>query len=131
VNTLGSAAAATLQFPIWTWGSNISKVKQAKLQKHQAEVELSAAQRTLLANLRSFYDEAQAARDELELLRQSAQLASESLRLTNLRYQSGEATVLEVVDAQNTLTLNSNAYNDGQVRFRVAVANIQTLTGKF
>jgi outer membrane protein TolC len=131
VNNLGSSAAATLQFPIWTWGSNISKVKQAKLQKHQAEVELSAAQRTLLADLRSFYDEAQAARDELELLRQSAQLASESLRLTNLRYQSGEATVLEVVDAQNTLTLTSNAYNDGQVRFRVAVANLQTLTGKF
>jgi tetratricopeptide (TPR) repeat protein len=70
-------------------------------------------------------------RDELELLRQSTQLASESLRLTNLRYQSGEATVLEVVDAQNTLTLTSNAYNDEQVRFRVAVANLQTLTGKF
>ena len=131
VNTLGSAAAVTLQFPIWTWGANFSKVKQANLQKHQAAVELSATQRTLLADLRSFYDEAQAARDELELLRQSTQLATESLRLTNLRYQSGEATVLEVVDAQNTLTLASNAYNDGQVRFRVAVANIQTLTGKF
>jgi outer membrane protein TolC len=131
VNTLGSAAAATLQFPIWSWGANLSKVKQANLQKHQAAVELSAAQRTLLANLRSFYNEAQAARDELDLLRQSAQLAAESLRLTNLRYQAGEATVLEVVDAQNTLTLSSNAYNDGQVRLRVALANIQTLTGKF
>jgi outer membrane protein TolC len=131
LNNLGSSAAATLQLPIWSWGANYSKVKQANLQKKQAVVELSAAQRTLLANLHNFYNEAEAARSELELLSHSAQLASESLRLTSLRYQSGEATVLEVVDAQNTLTAASNAYDDGQVRFRVALANIQTLTGKF
>jgi hypothetical protein len=39
--------------------------------------------------------------------------------------------VLEVVDAQNTLTSAANASDDGQVRLRVAVANLQTLTGKF
>ncbi len=48
-----------------------------------------------------------------------------------LRYQAGEAAVLEVVDAQNTLTLAQNALGDGQVRFRVTIANLQTLTGKF
>ena len=131
LNNLGSSAAATLQLPLWSWGANFSKVKQANLQKKQAAVELSAAQRTLLANLRSFYDEGRAARAELELLSQSVQLATDSLRLTTLRYQSGEATVLEVVDAQNTVTAASNAYDDGQVRFRVALANLQTLTGKF
>jgi outer membrane protein TolC len=130
-NNLGSSAAVTLQLPIWNWGANTAKLKQANLQKKQAVVELSAAQRTLLANIRSFYDEARAARDELDLLASSAQLAAESLRLTNLRYRGGEATVLEVVDAQNTLTSAANAYNDGQVRMRVAMANLQTLTGKF
>jgi len=39
--------------------------------------------------------------------------------------------VLEVVDAQNTMISASNAHDDGQVRYRVALANIQTLTGKF
>ena len=53
------------------------------------------------------------------------------MRLTTLRYQAGEATVLEVVDAQNTLTQARNAHDDGQARFRIAVANLQTLTGKF
>jgi outer membrane protein TolC len=37
--------------------------------------------------------------------------------------------VLEVVDAQNTLTQARNAYSDGVVRYRTAVANLQTLTG--
>jgi outer membrane protein len=131
VNTLGSAFAATLQLPLWSWGANLSKVKQANLLKKQATVELSAAQRTLMANLRLFYEEGQAARSELDLLSQSVQLASESLRLINLRYQGGESTVLEVVDAQNSLTLASHAYNDGLVRFHVAIANLQTLTGNF
>jgi outer membrane protein TolC len=104
-------------------------VKQAKLVRRQAQVELSAVQRQFLADLRSFYSEAQIARTELESLSSSADLAAESLRLTTLRYQGGEATVLEVVDAQNTLTQAQNAYDDGQVRFRLAMANLQTLTG--
>jgi outer membrane protein TolC len=37
--------------------------------------------------------------------------------------------VLEVVDAQNTLALSRNAYDDGQARYRAALANLQTLTG--
>jgi len=101
------------------------------LRRRLARVELSAAQRTLLADLRSFYGEAQTARAELESLARSAELAAESLRLTTLRYQGGEATVLEVVDAQNTLTMARNAYDDGQARFRLALANLQTLTGNF
>jgi outer membrane protein TolC len=48
-----------------------------------------------------------------------------------MRYQAGEATVLEVVDAQNTLTQSRNAYADGQWRYRQAIANLQTLTGNF
>jgi outer membrane protein TolC len=129
IRNLGYAATATLQLPIWNWGSNRSKVKQADLRREQARVELSFTQRQLLAKLRTLYDEAQTTRSELDSLGQSAELAAESLRLTTLRYQAGESTVLEVVDAQNTLTTSRNAFNDGQARFRVAMANLQTLTG--
>jgi outer membrane protein TolC len=128
---LGYSATATLQLPIWNWGAGRSKVKSAELQRDQAKRELSFAQRKQVADLKAFYGEAQTARSELESLRQSADLAAESQRLTTLRYQAGEATVLEVVDSQNTLTAAQNALGDGQTRYRVTVANLQTLTGKF
>ncbi len=128
---LGYGATANLQLPIWSWGAGASKIKQADLKRRQANVELSFAERRLLADLRSFYEETGTLRAQLELLSQTAELASDSLRLTTLRYQAGEATVLEVVDAQNTLTQARNAYDDGQVRFQVALANLQTLTGRF
>lgn len=131
VRNLGYSAVATLQIPIFSWGSDRSKLKQAELRRDQAHVELTHAQRQLLSNLRQFYSEAETARSEMESLASSAEIAAESMRLTTLRYQAGESTVLEVVDAQNTLTLARNAYDDGQSRYRVAVANLQTLTGTF
>jgi outer membrane protein TolC len=129
VHNLGYAATATLQLPIWNWGANRSKVKQANLRQQQANVELSATQRELIAKLRNLFAEAETARSHLDSLSRSAELAAESLHLTTLRYQAGESTVLEVVDAQNTLTQARNALNDGQSRYRIALANLQTLTG--
>lgn len=129
LNNLGSVAQATLTIPVWNWGANQSKLRQAELRQKQAQLELSFAQRQLMANLNSFYREAQIAQAQLDSLRKSMDLSAESLRLTNLRYQAGEATALEVVDAQTTLLQARNAYDDGLSRYRVAVASIQTLTG--
>jgi len=126
---LGYAVTATLNIPIWNWGATRSKIVQANLKRKQAQRELTMAQRKLQADMRELYAEAEAAHAELELLKSSADLAAESLRLTILRYQGGESTVLEVVDAQNTLTQARNAFSDGEVRARTAVANLQTLTG--
>ena len=70
---------------------------------------------------------------ESKKLERSAGLvyATESLRLNTLRYQAGEATILELVDAQTALIQARNAYDDGMVRYRLAIANLQTLTGNF
>src|SRR4029077_10239310 len=89
IRNLGYAATATLQLPIWNWGANRSKVKQADLRRQQARGELSLAQRQLRAKLQTLYNEAQTARSEMESLNQSAELAAESLRLTTMRYQAG------------------------------------------
>jgi outer membrane protein TolC len=129
VSNLGSSALGTLSLPIWNWGATQSRIKQAELRRAQAKRELSLAQRKLLAEIKSLYSEAETAMNELGGLSRSAELAEESLRLTTLRYKGGEATVLEVVDAQTTYAQSNAAYQDGAVRYRVALANLQTLTG--
>lgn len=128
---LGSVAQAQLTIPVWNWGTIRSKLKQAQLHLQQAKLDLSVTQRQLLGNLNAFFKEAQAARSQMDSLRHSEDLASESLKLTLLRYSAGEVSVLEVVDAQTTLVQARNAYDDGLVRYRVAVADLQTLTGNF
>ncbi|MGI8990796.1 MAG: TolC family protein [Bryobacteraceae bacterium] len=128
---LGYSAQVTLNIPVWNWGATKSKIKQASLRERQAQSDLGIAQRQLQANLASFYKEAQTALAQMDSLRSSSEIAAESLRLTILRYQAGEATALEVVDAQSTLSLARNAFDDGLVRYRVALADLQTLTGNF
>lgn len=129
VSNLGSSAAVTLNIPIWNWGATQSRVKQSELRRDQAKRELSLAQRKLLAELQSLYAEAETSASELAGLQRSAELAKESLRLTTLRYKDGESTVLEVVDAQTIAATSDAAFQDGALRYRVALANLQTLTG--
>ena len=129
VKNLGYSASVTIDIPVWDWLSTQHKVKQSEIRRDAVRVALTATQRRLIADLEEFYAEATAAHDQLASLDLSAQTAAESLRLTKLRYTGGEATVLEVVDAQNALTLAENAREDGAVRYQIALANLQTLTG--
>jgi len=128
---LGYFITVNLTVPVWDWGGLRSKLHQSEARQHQAEVTLTQAQRQVMSSLYSMYNEAVAAKAGVDNLQHVADLAAESLRLTALRYQAGESTALEVVDAQNTFVLARNAIDDAQVRYRVALAELQTLTGRF
>jgi outer membrane protein TolC len=126
---LGYVVQGTLNIPIWNWGTTKSKIKQAEYREEQAKQDLTVAQKTLESVHMTTYLEAKGAERQLASLKKSVELAIESLRLTVLRYQAGEATALEVVDAQNTATLSRNSYDDGLARYRAAVANLRLLMG--
>jgi outer membrane protein TolC len=128
---LGYFATMTLNVPIWDWGTLRSKLRQAEYHREQARVELTSAQRQTISELYSYYNEAHTAKAGVDTLRETAELAAEELRLTTLRYQAGQASALEVVDAQGALTAARGAYDDGQARFRLALAQLQSLTGSF
>ena len=129
VRNLGYSASVTLDIPVWDWLSTEHKVKQTEIRRDAARVALTATQRHLIALLDEAYSEAQAARDQLASLDSSVDTAAESLRLTKLRYAEGEASVLEVVDAQTAFVTAENAREDGRTRYQAARADLQTLTG--
>lgn len=129
VRNLGYSASVTVDIPVWDWLSTQHKVKQSEIRRDAARVALTATQRQLIARLDEAYAEAAASRDQLASLDASVDMAAESLRLTRLRYSNGEATVLEVVDAQTTFMTAENAREDGRVRYKLALADLQTLTG--
>ena len=128
-NNLGYSATATLAIPVWDWLATEHRVKQAEIRRDAAKVALSAAQRRAIAALDESYAEAATAQQQLASEDLSVQTAAESLRLTKLRYANGEATALEVVDAQTALTAAENLREDGVLRYEPSLANLQTLTG--
>lgn len=128
-NNLGYSASATVDIPVWDWLATPHRVKQTEIRRDAVRVALTATQRHLIAALDEAYAEAAEGQRQAASLELSAQTAAESLRLTKLRYSAGEATALEVVDAQTALTLAENAREDGVVRYETGLANLQTLTG--
>ncbi len=127
----GYSASATVDIPIFDWFTSERKVKEARIRAGASKVAFNAAQRRFLADLTEFYNEADVAQQQLASLDASVGDAREALRLTNLRYVNGEGTVLDVVDAQNTLVTAEDARADGLIRYHLAFAQLQTLTGRF
>jgi outer membrane protein TolC len=126
---LGYSATATLNIPIWDWLATHDRVRQSEINRTTARTVLSNTQRKLVAELEEDYAEAVTAHDQLDSLNVSVATAAESLRLTRLSYTAGEGTILEVVDAENSLTASEMAREDGFVRYQTALANLQLLTG--
>jgi len=129
VQNLGYSISATLNVPVWDWFSTQKRIRQSEIRRDAAKVMLTATQRRLIAALEEAYAEASATRDQLDLLDLSVRTAAESLRLTKLRYSAGEATALEVVDAQTTYVSMATALSDEVVRYQNALAGLQVLTG--
>lgn len=128
---LGYFITVNFTVPVWDWGGLRSKLHQTQTRERQAQVTLTQSQRQLMANLYSMYNEALAAKAGVDGLLHTAELATESLRLINLRYEAGESTALEVIDALNTLVQAHDAVDSAEARYRVALAALQTLTGTF
>jgi outer membrane protein TolC len=130
VRNLGYSAAATLNIPVFNWGATQSKVRQSLIREDKAKLELSATQKLLLANLETSYREAEVASSAIASLQESVTIATECLRLMSVRYEADKSTTLDMLDAENTLNMARNAYVDGSLRYRLALAKLQTLTGK-
>jgi outer membrane protein len=128
-NNLGYSITATLNIPIWDWFTTRDKVRQSEFNRQTARSVLSNTQRQLIADLEESYAEAVGSHDQLDSLNQSVATAAESLRLTRLSYSAGEAKILDVVDAENSLIIAELAREDGMVRYQAALANLQLLTG--
>jgi len=129
VRNLGYSASVTLDIPVWDWLSTQHKLKQSEIRRDAVRVALTTTQKKLIARLDEAYEEAATAGEQLASLDASVATAAESLRLTKLRYADGEATVLEVVDAQSAYVGAENAREDGTVRYQAARADLETLTG--
>ncbi|MGB6974431.1 MAG: TolC family protein [Terracidiphilus sp.] len=126
---LGYSTSLTVNLPVWDWLSTEHKVKQSEIRRDAARVALTATERQSIANLRAYYAAAQTAQEELESLDASVADAAQSVRLSELSYKDGEALVIEVVDAQNAYVTAANAREDGRLRYQLALADLQTLTG--
>lgn len=71
-----------------------------------------------------------AAKQAVEFNKKAKESAAESYRLTNLRFENGLATTLEVIQAEEELTTKENQYQDAIHQYHLAAMNYQNSIGE-
>lgn len=97
-------ASAVLTWDLFAGFQNRSKIRQSVIQKESAGNQLEEAKSRISLQVISVLEELKAEKAGLSAAEIRLRTARESFRLTNRRYQEGQASLIEFMDAHNTLT---------------------------
>lgn len=115
----GVQATVGVTIPLFDGGASKSRQTQAKLKVEQAENEKRIAERQFILQFTSNRTLALSAASRVRLLADSISDAEKNVSASIARYRAGEAPIVEVIDAQNTLinqrTLLFQAIYDYQI----------------
>lgn len=100
----------------------VNSVEKAKIdledQKRAVEIEVAEA-----------YYNLQAAKTAIEAYKKAKDAATENYRLTNLRFENGLATALEVITAEEELSTQEKQYQQALHNYNLAEINFDTALG--
>lgn len=103
--------------------------KVARNNVEKSKLALEEQKRTISKEVAQAYLNLDAARKAIEYQKTAKDSAAESYRLTNLRFENGLATTLEVVQAEEELSDRENQYQKAVLNYNLAVVNFETALG--
>jgi outer membrane protein len=122
-------ARLNLSVPVFDSGVTRARIKQARqdelqnrIRIEQTELGISLEVRQALANLNN-------AQARLESAAKQAEFAAEVFRLAGIRYEAGEAILIEVTDAQTELTRAKSLLVAATYDYMIAHAQLQRALG--
>ncbi len=130
ISERGQVLFATLRIPVFDWGRSKSRERQAVNVQRQVEIDRQISRRLFTSAFYSERNNVDLAVRQITEGRREVDLARESLRLSRLRYEGGEANALEVVDAQNTMVAAEVAYHAAVFSFHMSRARLEVATGQ-
>lgn len=117
-------------YPLFNGFQRETQVYRARAQQDIAVEQERAARLNLNSELDAAYSSAQAALAGIDLAEQNVDLSEESLRVVQERYRLGLATILELQDAQITLTQAEVDLVSRRFDYQLALAAIEALLGR-
>lgn len=126
----GVLAAASVTIPIFDWGASKSREQQARLRAQSVESERNLAVRGFTQQFYAARAQAQSAAARYLLLSASVGDAERNVQASLARYRGGEAAIIEVTDAQNTLAAQRAALYQALFDYQVAKARLAQATAQ-
>lgn len=124
------AVMLSVKIPIFQWGANLKKVKKAKLDFKNAELEFSKNSRLMnleaQSALKNVYDGYQLIKTAETGLKQ----AEENLRVTNNKYNVSMALLTDLLDAQSQWKQAKSNLIEAQTQYKIYETEYLRATGK-
>ncbi len=122
--------AATLNIPIWNGGRTSGDIQQAEavLDQRRAEVEDTKGQ--IESDVRTAFLDVEAAANQVEVAQQNLDVNHETLGQTQIKFESGVSTNVDVVQSQQSVSGAQLDYIDAVFAHNVAKLVVGTGNGR-
>ncbi|MBV8935926.1 MAG: TolC family protein [Alphaproteobacteria bacterium] len=126
----GVSGAVNVTVPLFDFGASRSRELQARLRAEQFNNERIVALRNFAQQFYAARSQALTALTRINLVRASVVDAERNLQTSIARYRAGEAPILEVTDAQSTLSAQRTALYQAIYDYQTARAHLAQAVGQ-
>ena len=126
----GVLATANVDIPIFDWGATFSRVRQAKLRARGARLQQELVVRDLYLQYATARQEAMTAAERVDNARQAVTDAEKNVAISISRYRAGEAPIVEVTDALNTVATQRLALQQALFDYQIARIHLLEAVGQ-
>jgi outer membrane protein TolC len=119
-----------MTIPIFDWGAAKSRETQARLKIQQADNARAVAERQFAQAFFTARTQAISARTRVRRIAAAITDAEANMSASIARYRSGEATIIEVTDAQNTLVIQRTELYQAIFDYQTARSRLMRATGQ-
>lgn len=124
-----SVVSVALKIPIFSGGKRFSDVKQTKVSIKQLENQRIDAERSLNVAAKQFNDRMVTCIKQYQAASAGVEAATKSYSITMKRYETGEGTMLEINDAQLSLTQSRLNLNQSVYNYLIAKSGLEKTLG--
>lgn len=124
-----TTATAQVTLPVFDSGITRARVRAARQSEVEAQAVLEQIQLAVDLDVRQAYVRLENARAQIDVATKQVEVAEEALRLAELRYSEGVGILLDVTDAQATLTAARTGLVNARFEYRAAWAQLERAMG--
>jgi outer membrane protein TolC len=125
-----SSATLTLSWPLWDQGRREIAVTQARIDRDVSRAIRQDLERAARRDVTQAYEAYRTARATVDLSGTALAAATENYRVQQARYRSGATTIVELLDAQITLTQAEADVVQADYATRLALAGLEVILGR-
>ena len=129
--TSGNSAGVFFSMPLPVNNKNQGEIERARREQEQIQARIRSLEQEIQAEVENAFEQYQTAQQLLDRMEQDLLDRAKRVReVTDFSYRRGEATFVELLDAQRTYNETMQGYNEARAEYGRTLFLIDAITGK-